>query len=135
MVADEDGQPAGLITDTDLRARVLAAGISPEVAVGDVMSQPLMSISPQAFAFEAVLELTRHGVHHLVVNEAGRMVGVLSDHDIKMVTGSSPVDVARKIEKVASIEELARHTRRIHQVSGDASAPGRLLELSAGPVG
>ena len=116
VVTDFTGRPLGLVTDTDLRVRVLAEAISPETPVSEIMSQPPLSISPQAYAFEAILDMTRLGVHHLLVTEGERMTGVISDHDINVVTGSTPVGLAREIDKVASLEELTRvpgHIRRV----------------------
>jgi CBS domain-containing protein len=116
VVTDPAGRPLGLVTDTDLRVRVLAEGIAPERPVSEIMSRPPLSISSQAYAFEAILDMTRHGVHHLLVTEGEHMTGVISDHDIKVVTGSTPVGLAREIDNVLSLEELTRvpsHIRRV----------------------
>lgn len=116
VVMNGSENPLGILTDTDLRARVLARGRSPDIPVSDVMSRPPVTISHQAFAFEAMLEMTRFGVHHLLVTHGDRMLGVISDHDIKVITGSTPVGLAREIEKVSSMEELARFPNRINRV-------------------
>ena len=116
IVVKDPGQPVGILTDTDLRSRVLAAGLSPETRVEKIMSQPPLGISHNAFAFEAMLEMTRHGVHHLVVYEGERMVGVISDHDIKLLTGLSPVVLARDVDKVSSLDELEKFPQRLHHL-------------------
>ena len=116
MVCEASGVPLGIITDTDLRVRILAAGASVETPVADVMSQFLKNISPQAFAFEAMIEMARHGVHHLVVTEGRHLVGVISDHDLTMVTGSSPVGVMKEVSKVEQLEELAAMPQRMRRV-------------------
>ncbi|MFH1136115.1 MAG: putative nucleotidyltransferase substrate binding domain-containing protein [Pseudomonadota bacterium] len=116
VVVGDDGRPLGLVTDTDLRTRVLAAGVDSDQRVDRIMSQPPLTISVQAFAFEAMLEMTRHGVHHLVATEGERMVGVISDHDIKVIIGGSPVGLVREIENIGSLEELARIPSRLTRV-------------------
>ena len=116
MVCEAGGRPLGILTDTDLRVRVLAAGVAPDVPVAEVMSRSMKSISPQAFAFEAMIEMARHGVHHLAVTEDQRLVGVISDHDLTMVTGSSPVGVMKEVAKVSSLEDLAELPRRMNRV-------------------
>ena len=108
-----------MVTDTDLRCRVLAAGLDPGQPVSAVMSSPVLTIPSSLFAFEAMLEMTLHGVHHLVVTEQGRMKGVISDDDIKFATGSSPVSLVKELDKVSSLEKLYR-------ISGDGN---RVLEL------
>lgn len=116
VVVNGSESPVGLVTDTDLRSRVLAEGLSPDTPVKAIMSQPPLRVGPQAFAFEAVLEMTRRGVHHLLVTEAGRMLGVISDHDIKVVTGGTPVGLAREIDKAGTLEDLDRLPERIRRV-------------------
>lgn len=116
VILDPGGDPLGVLTDTDMRARVLATGLDPGTPVGEVMSRPPLTISHNAYAFEAMLEMARHGVHHLLVTEAGRMVGVISDHDIKVLTGSTPVGLVRDIENVSSFSELNKFPGRIQRV-------------------
>jgi CBS domain-containing protein len=116
VVADDMGSPLGVVTDTDLRSRVLAQGLSAYTPVDLVMSSPVQTISPRAFAFEAMLEMTRQGVHHLVVADGARLLGMISDHDIKIITGSSPVGLVSQIDKVKNFPELARLPRRIYRV-------------------
>ncbi|MGH7398556.1 MAG: CBS domain-containing protein, partial [Candidatus Rokuibacteriota bacterium] len=70
------GQPHGLVTDRDLRERVLAAGRSADEPVAAVMTAPVVTISPEASLLDAVLDMTRLGIHHLVVVHAGQLLGV-----------------------------------------------------------
>jgi CBS domain-containing protein len=116
VVVNGTGQPLGVVTDTDLRNRVLAAGLDPEQPVETVMSSPVKTLPPRAFAFEAMLEMTRQNVHHLVVSDGGRPLGIISDHDINVITGSSPVGLVSQIAKVDSLAGLARLPRRIYRV-------------------
>jgi CBS domain-containing protein len=107
VVLDSAGAPAGILTDRDLRRRVLAAGRPPEEPVGAVMSAPVVSISPEAFVFEALLEMTRRGLHHLAVVEAGRLVGVISSHDLILLHAAGLLEVSRTIQACASFDDLA----------------------------
>ena len=111
VVAQEGGHPLGILTDTDFRVRVMLRARSLDDPVAEFMSAPPHTISPQAYAFEALLAMSHHGVHHLVVVEDDRVVGVLSDRDLQALTGGSPVGVVRAIDKVASVDELVKlHT-------------------------
>jgi len=116
MITEPGGAPMGILTDTDLRVRVLAAGAGSDIPVAEVMSQFVKTISPQAFAFEAMIEMARHGVHHLAVIEGHRVVGVISDHDLTMVTGSSPVGVMKEVSKVTRLRDLAAMPQRMKRV-------------------
>ena len=116
VVRDEKGQPLGMVTDTDLRSRVLAAGLDPSLPVSRVMSSPLRTLSPRAYTFEALMEMTRQRVHHLVVTEGDRLVGVVSDHDISVGAGSSPVGLVRQVDKATSFAQVINLSRRVFRV-------------------
>jgi CBS domain-containing protein len=108
--------PLGIVTDNDLRTKVLAAGLSPEVAVAGIMSQPVQTISPEADAFEALLVMSRHGVSLLVVVEGDHMVGIISEHDLQMEAGSSPLQVIGEIRRTTSLESLMSMRYKIDSV-------------------
>ncbi len=116
IVVDDQGAPLGVVTDTDLRNRVVAPGLSAYTPVDEIMTSPVRTLSPRAFAFEAMLEMTRQGVHHLVVTDGSRLLGIISDHDIKVITGSSPVGLVSQLDKVKTYPELSRLPRRIYRV-------------------
>lgn len=116
IIVSDSGIPQGILTDKDLRSRVIAADVSTSSPVCEVMSTPPLTISQNAFAFEAILDMTRHSVHHLVVTDGDRMTGIISDHDIKVVTGSSPTNLVKQIDYVSSIHELEKlpsHFKRL----------------------
>jgi CBS domain-containing protein len=49
--------------------------------VQDVMTEAVEKIAPAAAAEDAWQIMRLHGIHHLVVAEGARIVGVLSDRD------------------------------------------------------
>lgn len=108
VIVDPDGAPVGIVTDRDLRARVVAARRDAgATTAGDVMSAPLATISPDALAIEALLEMTRREVHHLVVLDNDRLAGVLSSDDVLSSQAAHPVTLARDIARAPSREALA----------------------------
>jgi CBS domain-containing protein len=114
VVVDADGRPVGIVTDRDLRGKIVAGGRDPArtVAAG-IMSTPLIGLPPGAFAFEAVLEMTRHGIRHLAVTDAGRLVGVVSARDFLALAASDPVALAREIARAPSVPALADLAPRV----------------------
>jgi CBS domain-containing protein len=134
IVLGEDGTPAGIVTDRDLRTRVVASGLSPSTAVGQVMSSPVIGISPGGLAFDALLEMTRRGIRHLAVMAREGLLGVVSSHDLVLLQGAQPVGLAREIEAAGSEEGLAVLASRVPSVvrwlaAGGAGAAeiGRLV--------
>lgn len=106
VILGADGSPAGIVTDRDLRERALGAGRSPETPVTAIMSSPVVTLSPEAFVFEALLEMTRRDIHHLVLFEGGKIAGVVSSHDLLLVQAAAPLEVARRIQSCATLAEL-----------------------------
>jgi CBS domain-containing protein len=120
VVVGDDGAPVGIVTDRDLRRRVVADAADPRtIDAASIMSAPLVTIRPGAFAFEAVLEMTRRRIRHLVVvDEGGRVVGVVSSRDVLVLSTTHPVTLAREIGRAVSLDALADHARRITQLVG-----------------
>ena len=111
VITGSDLYPMGILTDNDLRTKVLAADVSPEVTVAEIMSRPVHTVAPDAYAFDVLLSLSQHGVRLLVVIEGNRIVGIISEHDLQMETGSSPVQVIGEIERTASLDTLTTGLR------------------------
>src|SRR5262245_170011 len=140
VVIDPDGGAQGIVTDRDLRARVVAAGRDPALTrAADVMSAPVVTVSPSAFAFEALLEMTRREIHHLVVvDEDGRLVGVLTSDDLLLLPAAHPVLLAREIAVAgssAALETAAGHVtalvrRLVASGSRAADVAGIVAELN-----
>ena len=134
IVLGPAGQPEGIVTDRDLRERVLAVGRSPDEPVTAIMTSPIVSVSPEAFVFEALLEITRRKIHHLLVVEAGRLVGVISGHDLLLLRAVAPLELARAIQSRTSLEALAslmpnlgEATRRLFEEGLSGYEIGRIV--------
>jgi CBS domain-containing protein len=116
VVAAPGGAPLGIVTDRDLRSRVVARGLPAGTPVSAIMSSPLIATEPERLAFDALLEMTRRNIHHLAVIESGRLVGVVSSHDLLGLQGAHPVGVAREIEDARSLDQLATAAPQLHEV-------------------
>jgi CBS domain-containing protein len=103
------GEPRGLLTDSDLRGRVLAEGRGPQTAVGDVASRPVRTLSADATLAEALVFMLEHHVHHAPVESEGRIVAVLTDTDILRRQAKSPLYLVRAVERASGPEELRRY--------------------------
>ena len=82
-VVVELGEQLGIVTDRDIRTRVLAEGAGPEAPLAQVMTAPARTIAADRSGTEALLEMLDHGVRHLPVLDPGRrLLGVLDDVDL-----------------------------------------------------
>ncbi|HSE95282.1 MAG TPA: DUF294 nucleotidyltransferase-like domain-containing protein, partial [Methylomirabilota bacterium] len=112
IVVADSGAPIGIVTDRDLRSKVVARDRPTTDPVAAIMSAPLISIEADQMALDALLEMTRRSIHHLAVTESERLRGVVSSHDLTRLPGAHPVALAREIEDQVSIEGLAKLASR-----------------------
>jgi len=108
LVCDEEGAPAGIITETNLAFYEDEPGISgvvskdvtisrretsrgksvqgllsvAPVTAGDVMTSPVITVSPGTDLQEAIAMMGRHHVNSLVVMENGIISGIVKRDDI-----------------------------------------------------
>jgi CBS domain-containing protein len=95
VIVDPAGSPLAMVTDRDLALRVLAAGVDPEVAVGEHASRPLVCGEPATELEEAAALMVQHRVRRLPVVDADRLVGIVTLDDIAVRTGN--LEVAQRM--------------------------------------
>ena len=113
VIVDESGRPEGIITSSDLRDRVLVRQKDTSDPVGDIMSRPLFMVDSADICFEALLKMISHNVHHLLVTDSGKLTGIVSNHDVLVLQGISPLIVVREIEAQSTIEGLTSAAGKI----------------------
>lgn len=118
VLTGDGGEPVGIVTDRDLREKVAATGRDAAGPAAGIMSPIAVAAAPRDLCFDALLAMIRHGVHHLPVMEDGHLRGVLSNHDLMMVQGTSPIAVVREIEDQPELAGLARAARQVDAMIG-----------------
>lgn len=82
-IVDDDGHLSGILTDGDLRRRMLAAPAPMEGTVSAVMIRTPSTISPDALTTEALKIMEDKKITSLpVVDGAGLLLGVIQIHDL-----------------------------------------------------
>ncbi|WP_417578816.1 putative nucleotidyltransferase substrate binding domain-containing protein [Nitrincola sp.] len=101
------GSPmAGIITDRDLRTRVVAAGLDYATPVADIMTETLISIEANQYVFEAMLTMLRYNLHHLPVMQRNQPIGVIAISDIIRYESQNSLFVVSSIFRQQTLEEL-----------------------------
>ena len=116
VLVDRGGVPAGIVTDRDLRDKVTAKGRDVSGPVRDIMSISLIKSEARDYCFEALLKMIRCNVHHLLIIDGGRLKGVVTNHDLMMLQGTSPLSIVREIESQQSIEGLVPASRKTNRI-------------------
>ena len=97
----------GIVTDRDLRERVVAAGAPAETPLRDVMTDPAITIAADATGADALLEMLDRGIRHLpVVDERRRVIGVISDTDLLAVETRTPFHLRRALARASDVDEV-----------------------------
>ncbi|MBO1520584.1 DUF294 nucleotidyltransferase-like domain-containing protein [Oceanisphaera pacifica] len=97
---------AGILTDRDIRARVLAEGLSCNTGVAEVMSEDLLALESGQFVFEAMLVMLRYNLHHLPILHKGQPLGVIALSDVMRHESRNSLFVVRHIFEAQTLAEL-----------------------------
>lgn len=109
-----DGETlVGIVTDRDLRSRVVAAGVDPASPVSTVMTPDPATTHPDAPALEALLEMVRRNVHHLPVVHDGRPAGMVTATDLLRLQQANPVFLVGDLAKAPDVATVARLAARL----------------------
>jgi CBS domain-containing protein len=125
VVMLDDGV-VGIITDRDLRSRVLAVGRNGGVRVDTAMTAPAYVVAPDRLGTDVLYEMLERGIRHVpVVTERGHLVGVLEDADLFAAQPRSWFGARRAIARARNLDALAEAA---------AGLPQLMLELHASSV-
>lgn len=100
------GEMLGIVTDRDLRTRVVAANRSGDTTIGEVMSNDPVAIQADDSLFEAMLCMLRNNIHHLPVVHKGRALGLINLSDIIRHESQSSLYLVNSISNQTRIEGL-----------------------------
>lgn len=131
------GSLQGILTDRDLRARVIAEGVATDAPVSEVMTVEPVTVNGHDSVDDAMVIMLRHGIHHLpVTDENGALQAVISAGDLLRLQSPHPLRLVRDIARAESIDEvtaLARHgpdvLGRLAMELKDVSQVGRIAGL------
>lgn len=112
VVTDEQQHPVGIITDKDLRNRLIAQNMPYETLVEEIMTSPVMTMTRDAGFSTLYLTMIKNRLHHLIFTEDGsaqsKVIGILSDHDILLSQGNSPAVLINALMNTWDVKEMAK---------------------------
>lgn len=105
--------PSGILTDRDLRGRVLAVGLGPTTLVQQVMTCPLKTVDSDTPVYAALQTMLEENIHHLALVEEGEVVGLVTNTDLLRHQAKSPLYLHSQLAGVQQVGDLADYTRDI----------------------
>ena len=87
----DKNQSYGIVTTTDVRDKIVAVERNPaETNIGEIMSGPIITGSPEWTLKECSQIMQEHKFHHLpIADEHGMLIGMISATDIFMAVEES----------------------------------------------
>lgn len=106
----KDGLAGGIITDKDLRNKVVTGKYPIEAPAAEVMTSPVITYPAKMTITQAQLAMMKNGIGHLCLTEDGTpdtpVVGILSKYDLMLALGNSPEVLLRAIKRTRKVKRL-----------------------------
>ncbi len=118
VILDRSDLPTGIVTDRDLREKVVAKSRSVQEPVKNIMSTTLIRVDARDYCFEVVLKMLKYNIHHILVIREGKLTGVVTNHDLMMLQGTSPLSLTKDIESQQTVEGLVPVSKKINNIVG-----------------
>ncbi|MBL1211753.1 MAG: PAS domain S-box protein [Ignavibacteriae bacterium] len=117
LVTADSGEYVGIITDRDLRERVVAGNYDLQKPVFEVMTSPLLSINSNALIFEALLKMHNKSTRHLAVRDNnGKIQATISSEELLQIQRGSTSFLIREINNSDSTEDIIESYERLPRI-------------------
>jgi len=97
VIVTDNSNPIGIVTERDFVTKVAAEGRPLFTEIFEVMSSPLITISPDETIWEASEIMKEKGIHKLPVKENDQIVGIVTTSDIVKISSVGSDSQMRKI--------------------------------------
>ena len=115
LVQLDDG--FGIVTDSDLRRKLVAEDLPGATPVGQLMVAPAKTFSPESLAVDAMIDMLDAGIHHLpIVDSDGTPLGVVTATDLMYLESRTPFALRRSIAHAATVDDLVEAALHLPQM-------------------
>ena len=117
LVVDSGGQAVGILTRYDILGRITLAGVSLDAPISTVMVQPVMTLTAEHSAQDAMLLMSRHGIRHVPVTRGGVAIGMVSERDLFAMQRQSLKSVSTELRAAQDVNALQAAAQGIRRLS------------------
>jgi CBS domain-containing protein len=131
-IVDLGREGFGIVTDRDIRSRIVAEERPLSEPVSTAMTGPVYTVTPGRLGGEVLFEMLERGIHHApVVNERGELIGMVEDGDLFAVQPRSWFGARRSIAHATTLDALSELARRLPAIVSDLHASNlRAIEVA-----
>src|SRR5512132_2258973 len=114
MIVRAENGGLRIVTDGDLRDRVVAEGMSVDAPVGEVVSEQLTTVGADAAGAAVMRAMLDSDVRHVgVLSPRGELLGVLGGIDLVAAEARTPFALRREIGRARDKQELSEAAQRL----------------------
>ncbi|WP_374164148.1 DUF294 nucleotidyltransferase-like domain-containing protein [Arcticibacter sp. MXS-1] len=116
IVRDDKQNVVGYVTDITLRDKVIGQRADYNAPVETVIDNPVMTISSQAYVYEAVLMMFSTKTRYLLVEDQGVYKGMISRNRLLAEQAQSPLVYIQSVKLAQSVDELKSKWEQVPQM-------------------
>ncbi|MBQ4822950.1 cyclic nucleotide-binding/CBS domain-containing protein [Leisingera sp. HS039] len=120
----------GILTTRDLTGKILAAGKPISTPVCNAMTPDPLTLAPSAIGSDVLHMMMEHGIGHVPVVEAGKLVGIVTQTDLTRFQAVSSGEMVSSIARAGNAEDMAKVTAEIPRLLLQLVASGNRHEVA-----
>ena len=125
VIADVDGKPLGIFTQSDVAKRIVLPKVSLDRSIGEVMSPSPHVMTVGGTIYDAAVAMAMHGIRHVVVVDAvGRLRGIISERDLFAIQRVGLRQIRQSIESAPDVDTLKQTSGDVRQLAVNMLAQG-----------
>ncbi|KIA86347.1 DUF294 nucleotidyltransferase-like domain-containing protein [Flavobacterium sp. AED] len=106
----EDKLPIGIITDKDLRNKIVTGEFPITTTAGLIMTTPVITYPKKMTVTQAQMAMMKSNISHLCLTKDGtansKAVGILSKHDVMVELGNNPAVLIKAVKRAKKAKQI-----------------------------
>jgi PAS domain S-box-containing protein len=114
LVTTDDAAEIGIVTERDIRERVLTRNLPFDTPLHTVMTAPLVSFPGSASVFDLLQVFLERKISHAIIEQAdGKPLGIVHARDLQQAFHASYLYFLQRIESLSTERELREYHARL----------------------
>ncbi|MFV8340838.1 DUF294 nucleotidyltransferase-like domain-containing protein [Flavobacterium sp. XS2P39] len=106
----EDMLPVGIITDKDLRNKIVTGEFPITTTADLIMTAPVITYPKKMTVTQAQMAMMKSNISHLCITKDGtpnsKAVGILSKHDVMVELGNNPAVLIKAVKRAKKFKQI-----------------------------
>lgn len=118
VIVNDQLIPLGMVTQKDvIHAIVTRPADFLHITASELISSPLFTLHPDAYFYEALLLMVKHGVKHIpIISFNGTLEGIITMSNLTQARGNAVLSVVDKVESQSTIQGLVAAKKEIQLI-------------------